>query len=467
MVVTTTDILLINCKHILTVLLILGSFLAPRTLVAQQITTPALGESKEVSDAFLESFYEALKQKSIENYALAIRALERAQKESGGNLQADAIVFFEFAKNQIKLKQYNLAEINLQKVLRQEPENQDVLETLYDLYYLTRAYNKAIGLVKKLIEFDQDYKEDLAHLYQRTKQYQKALLLLDELDVSWGESMYRTSLRKQIYRQTGNTQGAINNAEKNRKKNPANEQEYLRLIYLYSENGDTTKAYQTAIEWQSKFPKSTLVHLALYKFYLDQGNTKSAMDSMKKVLSSNNIEKESQYKVLGDFLTFVQQNPQYQEALDSIVGVFSKDNNGQVFEQIAAYYLSKGNKELALRFFQKGIEVDPDNFTLLKSTLLLQLEFNRFQIAEKTSQASLEIFPAQPFLYLINGMAHNNLQQYKAAINSLATGLDYLFDNPQLEKDIYEQLAIAHTAIGNTLKAANFAKKAAAILDSN
>ena len=191
------------------------------------------------------------------------------------------------------------------------------------------------------------------------------------------------------------------------------------------------------------------------------------MDSMKKVLSSNNIEKESQYKVLGDFLTFVQQNPQYQEALDSIVAVFSKDNNGQVFEQIAAYYLSKGNKELALRFFQKGIEVDPDNFTLLKSTLLLQLEFNRYQIAEKTSQASLEIFPAQPFLYLINGMAHNNLQQYKAAINSLATGLDYLFDNPQLEKDIYEQLAIAHTAIGNTLKAANFAKKAAAILDSN
>ena len=62
--------------------------------------------------------------------------------------------------------------------------------------------------------------------------------------------------------------------KKTAKKNPANEREYLRLIYLYSENGDTTKAYQTALEWQSKFPKSTLVHLALYKFYLDQGNTK-------------------------------------------------------------------------------------------------------------------------------------------------------------------------------------------------
>jgi len=457
----------LNFKHTVTVLLILGGFFAPRALVAQEIAATPLGEPQEVSDAFLESFYEALKQKSIENYALAITALERAQKESGGNLQADAIVFFEFAKNQIKLKQYNQAEINLEKVLRQEPENQDVLETLYDLYYLTREYNKAIVLVKKLIVHDQDYKEDLANLYQRTKQYEKALLLLEQLEASWGESVYRTALRKQIFRQTGNTLGAINNAEKKRKNNPANEREYLNLIYLYSENGNPEKAYQTALELQNKFPKSILVHLALYKFHLDQGNTMGAMASMKKVFNSRVIEKESQYKVLGDFLTFVQQNPQYQAELEGIVEVFSKDNNGQVFEKIADYYLSKGNKELALTFYQKGIEVDSDNFSLLKNTLLLQLEFNRFAAAKNLSASSLEVFPAQPVLYLLNAKANNNLQDFKAAINALEIGLDYLFDNAELEKEFYEQLAVAYTGLGHTIKAANFAKKAAEILDSN
>jgi len=457
----------LNFKHTVTVLLILRGFFAPRALVAQEIATTSLGKPQEVSDAFLESFYEALKQKSIENYTLAITALEKAQKESGGNLQADAIVFFEFAKNQIKLKQYNQAEINLEKVLRQEPENQDVLETLYDLYYLTRDYNKAIVLVKKLIVFDQDYKEDLANLYQRTKQYEKALLLLEQLEESWGESVYRTALRKQIYRQTGNTLGAINNAEKKRKNNPANEREYLNLIYLYSENGNPEKAYQTALELQNKFPNSILVHLALYKFHLDQGNTKGAMASMKKVFNSRVIEKESQYKVLGDFLTFVQQNPQYQAELEGIVEVFSKDNNGRVFEKIADYYLSKGNKELALTFYQKGIEVESDNFSLLKNTLLLQLEFNSFVAAKNLSASSLEVFPAQPVLYLLNAKANNNLQGFKAAINALETGLDYLFDNAELEKEFYEQLAVAYTGQGNTIKAANFAKKAAEILDSN
>jgi predicted Zn-dependent protease len=205
----------------------------------------------------------------------------------------------------------------------------------------------------------------------------------------------------------------------------------------------------------------------MYKFYLEQGNTQGAMASMKKVFNSRVIEKESQYKVLGDFLTFVEQNPKYQAELEGIVEVFSKDNNGQVFEKIAEYYLFKENKEIALTFYQKGIEVDPDNFSLLKNTLLLQLEFNRFAAAKKVSQASLEVFPAQPILYLLNAKANNNLQDFKAAINALETGLDYLFDNAALEKEFYEQLAMAYTGQGNTTKAANFAKKAAEILDSN
>ncbi len=459
--------MLLNFKHILTVLLILGGLFAPRGLVAQQIPATALGESQEVSDAFLESFYEALKQKSIENYALAITALEKAQKESGGNLQADAIVFFEFAKNQIKLKQYTQAEINLQKVLRQEPKNQDVLETLYDLYYLTREYNKAIVLVENLIAFDQDYKEDLANLYHRTKQYKKALVLLDELDTSWGESVYRNTLRTQIYNVTGNRVAAISNAEKKVLKNPANAREYLSLIYLYSEEGNTKKAYQTAKELLNNNPKNELVHLALYKFYLDDGAIKDAIASMKKVFRSSEIEKESQYRVLGDFLKFVNINPQYEADLEAVAQVFSKENNGQVFQKIGDYYVSKGKKEIALSFYEKGITGDSDNFSLLKNTILLQIDFNRFEDAKRLSESSLEIFPAQPLLYLLNGIANNKLQNFKAAVTVLETGMDYLLDDAQLEKDFYEQLSTAYSGKGDATKAASYATKAEAIQISN
>jgi tetratricopeptide (TPR) repeat protein len=457
----------LDLKHILPFLWLLGALLLPKALIAQGDGVEPTDDLGNDTDAFQENFYEALKQKSIENYELAILALEKAQKASEGNLEADAIVFYEFAKNQIKLNQYNEAELNLNKVLRQQPENIDVLETLYDLYYLKREYDKAIPLVKKLSVIDEDYKEDLANLYHRTKQYEKALVLLDELDVSWGESSYRNTLRTQIYNVTGDSASAISNAEKKVVKNPANEREYLSLIYLYSEEGNTKKAYETAKELLKNTPKSELVHLALYKFYLEDGTIKDAIASMKKVFRSSVIEKESQYRVLGDFLKFVNTNPQYEAELEGVAQVFSEENNGQVFQKIGDYYVSKGKKETALSFYEKGITGDSDNFSLLKNTILLQIDFNRFEEAKKLSESSLEIFPAQPLLYLLNGIANNTLQHFKTAITVLETGIDYLLDDAQLEKDFYEQLRIAYTGKGDVTKAAKYATKAKAIQISN
>jgi tetratricopeptide (TPR) repeat protein len=459
--------LILNLKYIATLFFLFGNILAPSAIFAQEDDGVPTDDLGDVTDAFQENFYEALKQKTIENYELAIRALEKAQKASEENPDTDAIVFYEFAKNQIKLKQYDQAEINLNKVLKQLPEKMDVLETLYDLYYLKRDYDKAIPLVEKLSGIDEDYKEDLANLYHRTKQYDKSLSLLDELDESWGESSYRNALRKQIYRVTGNNAGAISNAEKKLDANPTNEREYLNLIYLYSEEGNTKMAFETAKELEKNKPKSELVHLALYKFYLDEGNTKEALTSMGKVFKSRTIEKESQYKVLGDFLKFVHSNPQYETELDTMVQVFSEENNGEVFQKIGDYYVSKDNKETALKFYEKGIAGDADNFSLLRNTILLQIDFNKFEDARKISETSLEIFPAQALLYLLNGIANNKLQDFTKAARILETGLDYLLDDTQLEKEFYEQLSNAYAGKGDAEKAAQYAKKGTAIQISN
>ena len=171
--------------------------------------------------------------------------------------------------------------------------------------------------------------------------------------------------------------------------------------------------------------------------------------------------------MLGDFLQFVDTNPQYENELNKMVTVFSEENNGQVFQKLGDYYLSKNNKETALKFYEKGIAGDADNFSLLKNTILLQLDFNKNEEAKTLSEDSLEIFPAQPLLYLLNGIANNNLQDFKAATAILEAGVDYLIDDTQMEKDFYEQLSTGYAGQGNVKKASNYAKKAAGIQISN
>jgi hypothetical protein len=55
-------------------------------------------------------------------------------------------------------------------------------------------------------------------------------------------------------------------------------------------------------------------------------------------------------------------------------------------------------------------------------------------------------------LYLVNGVANNELKNADQAIEILEMGLDYLFDDPKMEYDFYQQLIIAHTLKGSLKK---------------
>ena len=137
----------VNYSYIL--LFFFGTLFYPKVLIAQEIQGPT-DDLGDVSDAFQENFFEALKQKGIENYELALEALKKAEEAAKEDPDAKAVVFFEMAKNLSKLKRYEEAEANFNKVLQARGDQLDVLEALYDLYYQQKNYEAAIPLVIKL-----------------------------------------------------------------------------------------------------------------------------------------------------------------------------------------------------------------------------------------------------------------------------------------------------------------------------
>jgi len=205
----------------------------------------------------------------------------------------------------------------------------------------------------------------------------------------------------------------------------------------------------------------------LYKFYLEEGSEVQAIKSMKIVFKSNKFDKESKHRVLSDFISFVNTKPQYEKDLEELVTFFSKEGNGKVYEKLGAYYVAKNQKERALQFYEKGVQAEDDNYSLLKSTILLQINLNRFDEAAGLSEEALEIFPAQALLYLLNGVSNNGLLRADEAIESLETGIDYLLDDMTMERDFYTQLSKAYTLKGDPIKATMYAKKASEIIIPN
>ncbi len=442
-------------RTIITVFLILAGW----AMVSAQ-EEPVTDDLGNVSDAFQENFFEALKQKGIENYDLALDALDKAERAAKGNQEQLSVIAFERGKNYQALDRLEDAEMSFKEVLQQKASQLDVLEALYDVYFEQRDYTAAIPLVKQLIAFDEDYKADLANLYVATQQYDAALTLLDELDEDWGPDSDRDALRRRVYQVTGNTDGAITNLQEKIEKNPTNEQEYLNLIFLYSKEGNTEKAFETAKKLIAINPNAEVAHLALYKFYLEAGTVDEALRSMRVVFASETIDNDKKYKVLGDFINYVNEHPEYEAQLSEMVDTFSEQTSGAIFEQLGSYFLSKDQQDKALLFFQKGLDKEPENYTLLKNTLLLQIEGKAYQEAARLSDDGLALFPAQPLLYLLRGVAALGLSDAETAIEQLEMGLDFILDDPDMERDFYLQLSRAHQSLGNSKESEAYQQKA-------
>ncbi|MEZ4856923.1 MAG: tetratricopeptide repeat protein [Gelidibacter sp.] len=412
-----------------------------------------------VEDLFQEHFFEALKQYGIENYQRAVDALLKCQKLD----DSKPVIYFELGKNYNKLKNFGAAEDALKKAISKEPENEWFLDELYDVYNQQGDTDKAIKTVKQLVKFHPDYRQDLAELYIKNKDYKEALKILDDLDKQFGLDIERDYLRNQIYNMTGRDDDRIENLEERVKNNPDNETNYLRLIYRYSETGDTKKAFETAKELLKKQPNSKLVHLALYKFYLDDKQIQNAIASMKMVLTAPEINPDAKAKVLSDFVNFVAKNPEYEKDLVEITALVDDDKSFATLVELAQYQLKIGDKSKALTYYEEALKQEPTNFAVIKDVLLLQIDLEMNQKAIQKSNETLELFPAQPILYLINGVAYNKMKQAKKAIQNLETGLDYVVDDPKMETDFYTQLSLAYKLDNNIPKSQAFAKKAAAL----
>ena len=443
-------------KHYI-VLILIGIVFIPQMSYAQvdfnKRPTDDLGD---VEDMFQESFFEALKQNGIENYQRAVDALLKCEKLDNSK----TVIYYELGKNYIALKNYGAAEDALKKAVSKEPENEWYLDQLYEVYNLQGDTDKAIKTVKQLVKYHPDYRQDLAELYIKSKEYKDALKLLDQLDKEFGINPDRDALRNEIYNITGKDDDRIENLEQRVKADPQNEDAYLRLIYRYSETGNTKKAFEASKDLLKVKPESKLDHLALYKFYLDGNETEKAIQSMKTVLSTPEITPEAKAKVFNDFVNYVSTHPQYEKDLVELTAMVGTEKSTKTLTELGQYHLKLDDKPKALQYFEEALQQDPNNFMIIKDVLLLQLDLNMDEKAAKKSQEALDLFPAQPVLYLINGVANNKLNQPKKAIQKLEAGLDYIIDDAKMESDFYTQLSLAYKLDNNIPKSQAFAKKA-------
>lgn len=147
------------------------------------ISSAQVEESAEVSleeytDEFQENFFEALKQKGIENYDKATQLLLECKRIDPTN----TVIDHELAKAYVEDKQYLLARDYAIMALDKDPANFWYLETLVDVMQRQAV---TVTSIKDQLPYDRvKLKENLAQIYFNRRDYQSALEVLNELNGS-------------------------------------------------------------------------------------------------------------------------------------------------------------------------------------------------------------------------------------------------------------------------------------------
>jgi len=402
-----------------------------------------------------DNFYEALKQRGIENYDKAIVAIQKCLEKDPKN----PAFLYELGKNQLDLKNYVDAEVSFKKAIELDNKQRWYWNGLYDVYYQTKDFQKSIPVVQKLIEFDPNMREDLVSLYMNTNQKDKALALLKEMEASSHLTSTMEFYKLKLEESNEFAKPKKESLEEAIKKNPKYEQNYIDLIVLYSSFNQEDKAFEVAKQLEKEIPNSDWAHVSLIKFHLNNNDGANASKSMFKVLGNDKIDLKIKHRIFNEFLIFAIKNPTFFNDVDTAIPYFDNDKEIAVAKEVAKFFWKKGDLEKAIYYFEKAIKKNSEDIESIDYYLEVIYQKQDFQLLVKKATDFTEVYPTQASYYFYAGFGHNQLKNFKKAKELLENGLDFVVENKTLEANFYKQLIISCENLNDTAKKQLYSNK--------
>jgi tetratricopeptide (TPR) repeat protein len=392
-----------------------------------------------VEDQLENNFYEAVKQRGIENYDKAIVSIQKCIEKEPKN----AAFQYELGKNYLSLKNYVDAESAFKKAVELDNKQRWYWNGLYDVYYQTKDYQKSIPIVEKLIEFDPNMKEDLVSLFMNTNQHGKALDLLKDM-----ESKSKLTSTMEFYKLKIQESNTYSKPQKEQleeaiKKNPKVEQNYIDLIVLYTSFNQEDKAFEVAKQLEKEIPNSDWAHVSLVKFHLNNNDGENASKSLFIILENDFIDLKIKHRVFNEFLIFAVKNPSYLKDIDKAIPYFDNDREINVAKELAKFFWKKNDLDKTAFYFEKGLKKNPEDVDAMELYLEVLIQKQDYQLVTRRADDYIESFPTQADFYFYSGLGYNQLKEYKKAKNILENGLDFVIENKILEANFYKQLIIS------------------------
>ena len=421
------------------VLLISGCKSSQSTTSTPKVSKSSLSDSQRAEVTFL--FFNANKEKLLGNLNNAADLFAEVIRKDGNN----AAAMYELSNIYAEQKKYTDALFFSKSAYLIDPSNPWYTLSYVDVLQKNKKYDEAAEVVGKLVNAYPDrvdYYYEWASALLYSDKTAEAIKVYDKLETKTGINKEVSMQKARLYQRMNKNDKAVLELQRLIDNNPADAQSYGMLAELYQSMGDKEKALETYNKILKVDPENPYIHLSLADYYRNNGEKEKSVEELKKAFLNKDLDIDTKMSILSSYYALVELHPELKEqALEMCRLLIQAHPNESRAHAVYGDFLNQDEKpNEALVEFKIARDLGAKEFVVYRSILYLYAQVQAWDSLIVESEEALTLFPDQPEVYLLNGIANSQKKKYAEAATAYQSGVKMVVDNKKLEVQFYASL---------------------------
>ena len=390
-------------------------------------------------------FISANKEKLLGNTEDAIRLFKKCLQLDPDN----AAAAYELSIIALNSNDFQNAELYSRKAYTLDPDNEWYAVLFVESLQRNKKAGEAIKVYQKLIKnlperIDIYY--DFADCYLRMNKPVEAIEIYNELEKKTGINEELSLQKEKIYVRMGKLDKAVEEINKLIATAPEEAKYYGILAELYAANNmdkEAVETYQKALKIDDENP---YINLSFSEYYRQKRDYPKGFIYLEKAFNSEALDIDSKVKILLSYYVVSEKSEELKTQSLALAELIIKAHpkDAKAYSVAGDFYYRDKKLEKAKECFTKAVEFDKSKYVIWNQLLIIESELQQFPEMIKHGKEAVELFPNEPTVYLLLGIAYLQEKNPAEALVVLNQGKNMIIDNKALSGQFYANIGDAY-----------------------
>lgn len=390
-------------------------------------------------------FVSANKEKLLGNTEDAIRLFKKCLQIDPNN----AAAAYELSIIALNANDFQNAELYSRKAYTLNPDNEWYAIIFVESLQRNKKPGEAIKIYQKLIKNLPDRTDiyyDFADCYLRMNKPVDAIEIYNELEKKIGINAELSLQKEKIYVRMGKLEKAVEEINKLIATAPDEAKYYGILAELYAANNRDVEAVDTYQKALKMDPDNAYINLSLSEYYRQKRDYAKGFIYLEKAFNSEELDIDSKVKILLSYYVVSEKSEELKSQSLSLCEMLIKAHpkDAKAYSIAGDFYYRDKKLEKAKEYFSKAVELDKSKYVIWNQLLIIESELQQFQEMIKHGKEAVELFPNEPTVYLLLGIAYLQEKNPAEALVVLNQGKNMIIDNKPLLGQFWANIGDAY-----------------------